>query len=955
MPRARLEYDWDHIYTEKELRINKLTDEIEYKIDHIPSVIDNVTTVDSDNALSANMGKYLQDQINNLTWVATFLSTWDCTTGTPATEPVQDPYRYKAWNYYIVSRVADETQWEFNYEPYWWVYHHWQQSTEREYDEIEVNDWYIFDWNRWLIQSAWKRTITIDPALDQYSTNPVENRAIYYALGTKQDVILDLDAIRAWAYRILNALEPGDPVSLLLNDVNYQTLTDVLNLLNSHINVKAFKLNAINDYADAQAAYDWFKVWKLPVVLYEGWTYVPVSSTVEEWEWEVVLYDVHSYTASALSGWARLQNDKLTFTITLWNVTTIVKAANEVGAFLSTNVQNWAYTPTYNYDPATKKYVDDIETSLTNIINQKQNSLEPWQNIYFTWDNNEYINAIDTTYIAWTGIDITNEVVTNTWVLSINGQTWDVDLDVNVEWWEITWDITDQQDLMDLLDWIKWDINTKTFNLWSIPTASSAKETFLEALEWMNDNKNAILIFDWRVYLFDRLESSDTYYFVSPQITKEIDWTTYDRTHLHQKWLEILISYNPDVYVERITPYEFDTEFLETDWWYSYDYTPTFPWDPATKGYVDSAVPDIHEWNNIYFTYDSNDELYINAVDNDTTYSAWDYIEITNWNEINNTKPFIPNNPSAWAWLYLKKVNSGNGYEWAQWSGWGWGNYSAWYWIDIDAYDEISNTLAFDPDNPSTADTWQILTKTDYWYEWADAPVTSINNQHWDITINEFNPGWTQVNNNVLTWYNGTYAWLPAQGWWGWSSNVKLFVLSWLSDLTTAQAAYDFYAMGWDPIIRIYQTLSYTASDWIHSVTGYYDYTRRPQIWDNWWSQAVPWSNWKIEFLLTYSPFDDVSLINDSYHRPIEHGLIFWLNVAEVIKVETESQTYMSTAYLSPNYDYSEPYMPQYPGSPATKKYVDDKNWIWTQAEYNILEQSWQIQAWVIYNIIPVA
>lgn len=950
MPRARLEYDGDHIYTEKELRINKLTDQVEYKIDHIPNVINNVTTIDDDNALSATMGKYLQDQINNLSWVATFLSTWDCTTGTPATEPVQDPYRYKAWNYYIVSRVADETQWEFNYEPHWWVYHHWQQSTEREYDEIEVNDWYIFDWNRWLIQSAWKRTITIDPALDQYSTNPVENRAIYYALGTKQDVILDLDAIREWAYRILNALEPGDPVSLLENDVHYQTLNDVLNLLDSHINVKAFKLNAINDYANAQAAYEWFNVWKLPIVTFNGGSFIPYSSV--EWE-SLELRDVNTYTQGDVSGWAKIQNDVLTFTITQWSVTSITPSTHEVWSFLSTSAPNWTFNPHYDYDPATKKYVDDIETSLTNIINQKQDSLEAWQNIYFTWDNDEYINAVDTIYTAWTWIDITNEVVTNTWVLSINGQTWDVDLDVDVEWWEITWDITDQQDLMDLLNWLRADVNTKTFDLWNIPTASSARETFLEAYDWMDNWGNAVLVFDDRVYLFDRREWS-RFYFLSPQITKD---EGEDRSYVKQKWLNILVDFNSDpYYVESITPYESAIPFIEPDANYSTPYEPTYGWDPATKDYVDNAVPNIHEWDNVYFTYGSNDELYINANNDNTTYSAWDYIEITNRNEINNTKPFIPNNPSAWAWLYLKKVNNGNGYEWAQWSGWGWGSYSAWYWINIDAYDEISNTLAFDPDNPYSAYTWQILTKTSNWYEWDDAPVSSINGQHWDITINEFNPGWSQVNNNVLTWYNGTYVWLPAQGWWGWSWNVQLFTLSSRNDLTTAQAAYDWFRDWKCPILRLYTTVAHYHSWWYTDIAWYYDFYRRPGIADDGGSELVPGSTSSVTFLLAHSPYDDVDLVDNGYHRASEHSITLWINNNnEVIQISEWEQTYASTAYISPNYNYSEPYMPQYPGSPATKKYVDDKNWIWTQAEYNILEQSWQIQTWVIYNIIPSA
>jgi hypothetical protein len=66
MPIGRLIFDGDNRYTEKEARVHKLTDEVEEKINKIPNVIDNVSSDSSTDALSANMGKVLQDQIDNL-------------------------------------------------------------------------------------------------------------------------------------------------------------------------------------------------------------------------------------------------------------------------------------------------------------------------------------------------------------------------------------------------------------------------------------------------------------------------------------------------------------------------------------------------------------------------------------------------------------------------------------------------------------------------------------------------------------------------------------------------------------------------------------------------------------------------------------------------------------------------------------------------------------------------
>lgn len=95
MANARLYFNGDNTYTEKQKRVHKLTEEVESKIDAIPQVVDNLTSTSTTAALSANMGKELQDQITELKSMGRFLSTWDCTTGTPATDPIDDPYVYK--------------------------------------------------------------------------------------------------------------------------------------------------------------------------------------------------------------------------------------------------------------------------------------------------------------------------------------------------------------------------------------------------------------------------------------------------------------------------------------------------------------------------------------------------------------------------------------------------------------------------------------------------------------------------------------------------------------------------------------------------------------------------------------------------------------------------------------------------------------------------------------------
>lgn len=177
MAKARLVFEGDWVYTEKVARVHKLTPEIEDKINNIPGVVDNVETVSITDALSANMGKHLQDQITDLQGIWTFLSGWDCETWLPITNPQENPYTYKPWNYYIVTNVWN---WD-NFKPHWSMYHRWTASITVELDSVGVNDRYMYDWADWVRIPAWNRSMTVDDTISASSARPVENRAIMAA------------------------------------------------------------------------------------------------------------------------------------------------------------------------------------------------------------------------------------------------------------------------------------------------------------------------------------------------------------------------------------------------------------------------------------------------------------------------------------------------------------------------------------------------------------------------------------------------------------------------------------------------------------------------------------------------------------------------------------------------------------------------------------------------------
>ena len=239
MPKGRLVFDGDNIYTEKDARIYKLKTSVSSKIDAIPWVVDSLDSTSATDALSANMGRQLQDQINSLSWTWKFLSTWDCTTWLPGTNPQEDPYTYKVWDYYVVSATGST-----NYKPHWGTFTQWVPSTTVELENVWTNDKYYFDGADWVRIPDTSIQIAIDTQLDTTSTHAVENRAIANAINTKQNIISDLNTIRSWAAAWATALQKLDNISELTNNIWYQTAGDVSSAIQSAI----WQLPTVNDW-----------------------------------------------------------------------------------------------------------------------------------------------------------------------------------------------------------------------------------------------------------------------------------------------------------------------------------------------------------------------------------------------------------------------------------------------------------------------------------------------------------------------------------------------------------------------------------------------------------------------------------------------------------------------------------------------------------------------------------
>lgn len=142
----------------------------------------NSTAIDK--ALSANMGKELNDRLNNVESRGRFLSVWDCTTGLPETDPVGletgDVYEYQRGDYYIVGTVGTT-----NYKPNGSSYVVGTASTTVETGDVKENDTYIYDGSQWILQENVDREVTFASV----AGDPYDNTNLASALNNKQNEI----------------------------------------------------------------------------------------------------------------------------------------------------------------------------------------------------------------------------------------------------------------------------------------------------------------------------------------------------------------------------------------------------------------------------------------------------------------------------------------------------------------------------------------------------------------------------------------------------------------------------------------------------------------------------------------------------------------------------------------------------------------------------------------------
>lgn len=131
------------------------------------------------------------------------------------------------------------------------------------------------------------------------------------------------------------------------------------------------------DLAQAQAAYDWWKAWNNPIIIFwSDWTtnFHLTSDSHIDWN-KLSFYEAYTGYSVISTDWdTQVHNTRLDLNYNASEEVTSISYTNQkLVKFLSTDVNYTSYwntfTPTNPWHPATKKYVDDIVGNIETLLN----------------------------------------------------------------------------------------------------------------------------------------------------------------------------------------------------------------------------------------------------------------------------------------------------------------------------------------------------------------------------------------------------------------------------------------------------------------------------------------------------------------------------------------------------------------------------------------------------------
>ena len=594
----------------------------------IPWVINNLSSNSTSDALSAKQWKVLYEYIQALQHVWHFLALWNTATWLPVTNPETSPYTYNTWDYYIVSNIAAEG-WT-NYKPNGSSYTINVASTTVESWEVQVNDIYFYDWyeRRLLDNSWWGSSIAVDSSLSTTSTNPVQNAVITNRLNqmaldanTKTFFLANgndlttaqaaYDWIRQWKMALVTfnwetyIYKTTASNKATFEDVGWYTTID--NNWTTWVYLKALELSlnwttveqislstksqssiipsylaTDKNYSTAYTPqYDGSPATKkyvddkfAAVPVYTAGSNIDITSnqisTIRNWYVYVTCTD--AATTKAKTGTSAEGN----YTPQEWDLIMIHFTQGCSVWWPTIAIDWWTAIPFYiwvEWANAGNMYFGSNNVSKMFIYTDGK----------LVWDA---VKDNNTTYSAWAGLALSNWVFSNTqpWptvsaTAPANPVEWQL-------WYDTTNDVLKSYDgtTWNIVGWNSADLNTKTFPI-SWTTWATALAEAQAAYDWYVAGKNPIIIYGGQAYIQSYSSTPLTALSFSTARLVRTNYSWYSRAE--KIWLSISAN---NWTVTWINTSSTSFYYIDTNQAYTWDFSPTQTYHPATKKYVDDTV-----------------------------------------------------------------------------------------------------------------------------------------------------------------------------------------------------------------------------------------------------------------------------------------------------------------------------------------------------------------------------
>lgn len=287
----------------------------------------------------------------------------------------------------------------------------WDNSTiKTDNGIISITQW-VMDKINWAVQTTTNQTVngtktfTTSPVVPSKNTDAWNNPT---TLATEAQVYKKIDKVTGGTLDNVASLTSDGQVAdsgiakanleLNTNKETWSTLTDsTTNYPSSHtvkeaiggsVNTKTFYLSSTSDTTTAQEAYDWYVAGKNPIVVLSDIVYVlwdtPTSTGIKFYS---------HYKHDVWNSDTELSVDYIKFALSSWTVTSVTKYVWDQVKVLATNVTWYVtpYTPTSDWHPATKKYVDDHDTIVS--ASQPTGNHTEWELWYDT--TNDVLKVYD--------------------------------------------------------------------------------------------------------------------------------------------------------------------------------------------------------------------------------------------------------------------------------------------------------------------------------------------------------------------------------------------------------------------------------------------------------------------------------------------------------------------------------------------------------------------------------